>query len=563
MASKLNISCGSCGYEDISKNAKKWCTICEEGFCGECEKYHKSMKVLSDHEMISIEDYRQIKNISVNLNCEIHGKKLDLYCKKHDAAICVFCLVCIPSEHKSCSSSDVISIDDASKNAKQSSALLYLEGTILTTVDNVKHCIKDREMALTNVDQDEQTIRKTITNTRKNLNECLDNLERKLLVDLQSKHGNCKSKIIKILNQLRQMEKEVEILKEQTIQMKSFASDLQVFLGTRQLNKTISETIGSLKEEIRDYTNDNMEIEMNRVISSLVNEIKQFGEIRVIETMAIYLQLKDAKIDQAQIQIHGFSRSIQNVNLKLKQKFDIKGSIQAITGCIVLPDDRIIIADYYGSGKLMEYNNNGQHIRDIPVSNEPFSLTLVDTDCIAVTYGLSEYLEIINTKNTSDRKRVNCSSYCLGISYQDQKLYVLVKQQGIVVMDLNGTTLNTIDIDVYNVVNITTTIDRIYYTNYNSNTVQCCSMTGQEIWVFSDRSISNPRGLSVDSNQNVFVVGQTSNNLTVIQHDGKDCTVLLTDRDGLKAAYAVNYNRQKKIICVGYKAGSVALYQVS
>ncbi|VDI52521.1 Hypothetical predicted protein [Mytilus galloprovincialis] len=96
--------------------------------------------------MISIEDYRQIENISVNLNCEIHGKKLETR----------YCSMCSPLEHKSCSSSDVISIDEAANNAKQSSALLDLEGTISATIDNVKHCISDREMALKNVDQDEK-----------------------------------------------------------------------------------------------------------------------------------------------------------------------------------------------------------------------------------------------------------------------------------------------------------------------------------------------------------------------------------------------------------------------
>lgn len=558
MACNLNISCGSCGYEDILKNAKKWCTICEEGFCGECEKYHKSLKVSRDHKMISIEDYRQIENISVNLNCEIHGKKLDLYCKKHDIAVCV---VCIPSEHKSCSSSDVISIDEASKNSKQSSALLDLEGTILTTMDNVKHCIKDREIALTNVDKDEKTIRKTITETRKNLNEYLDELERKLMLELKSKHENCKSKIMKILNQLKQMEKEVEKLKEQTLQLKRFASDLQVFLGTRELNQSVIKQVESLKEEIRVCTKSGMEIEIHHVICSLMKEAKQYGEIKVIETMT-NLQLKDAKIDQAQIQIHGFSQNIHNVDIQLKQKFDIKGLKEPITGCIILPDDRIIIADNYGRGKLMEYNNNGQHIRDIPVSDKPDSLTLVDTDCIAVTYGGSKYLEIINTKNiNSERKKVKCSSICWGISYQDQKLYVVVFRQGIVVMDLNGKTLNTIN--VLTVDHITTTRDRIYYTNVDRNTVHCCSMTGQEIWVFKDQSISKPRGISVDHNQNVFVVGGWSHNLTLIQHDGKDSQVLLTNRDELKNPVAVHYNKEKKIVCLGYQKGSVALYQIT
>ncbi|XP_052093338.1 uncharacterized protein LOC127729556 isoform X2 [Mytilus californianus] len=559
MATKLTISCGPCGYDDVTKNAKKWCTDCEEGFCGECEKYHKSMKVLRDHKMISIEDYRQIQDISVNMNCEMHGKKLDLYCKKHDIAVCV---VCIPSEHKACSSSDVISIDEASKNAKQSSALLDLEGTISTTIENVKHCIKDREIALANVDQDEQTIRKTITDTRKNLNEYLDKLERKLLLDLKSKHENCKSKMMKILNQLKQMEKEVEKLKDQTLQMKRFASDLQVFLGTRQLYQSVSRQVEWLKEEIRVCSKSKIEIEIHHMICSLMKEVKQYGEIKVIETIT-NLQLKDAKIDQAQIQIHGFSQNIHNVDMQLKQKFDIKGSEKPITGCIVLPDDRIIIADYNGCGKLMEYNNNGKHIRDIPVSDKPHSLTIVDTDCIAVTYGSSEYLEIINTKNYSERKKVKCKKYCWGISYQDQKLYVVVLQQGIVVMDLNGKTLDTIEIDVPIVYNITTTRDNIYYTDLGNNTVHCCSMTGQDILVFKDQSISNPRGISVDHNQNVFVVGQTSNNLTVIQHDGKDSKVILTDRDGLQSPSAVHYNKEKKIFCLGFKGGSVALYQLS
>ncbi|VDI52522.1 Hypothetical predicted protein [Mytilus galloprovincialis] len=202
-----------------------------------------------------------------------------------------------------------------------------------------------------------------------------------------------------------------------------------------------------------------------------MNEVKQFDEIRVSEAM-VELQLKDAKTDQAQIQIHRLSQNIQNSSLQLKQKFDIKGSEQPISGCLVLPDDRIIIADYYGSEKLMEDNINGKHIRDIPTSNAPFSLTAIDTDRIAVTYTDKEYLEIINTTGNSERKRMNCSSGCSGMSYQDQKLYVVVLQQGIVVMDLNGKTLNTID--VFSVINTTTASDRIYCTDIINNTVHCC-----------------------------------------------------------------------------------------
>ncbi|XP_052092871.1 uncharacterized protein LOC127729206 [Mytilus californianus] len=558
MAYKLNIQCGPCGYEEKTKNAKIWCTNCEEGFCRECEKSHKSMKVSRDHKMISVEDYRQIEDITVNMNCEIHGKKLDLYCKKHDIAICV---VCAPSAHKTCSSSDVFSIDEASKNVKQSSALSDLEETISKTLDDVKYCINDRETAWKNVDKEEQTIRKTIAETRLSLTKYLDELERKLLLDLKSQHENCKSKYIKIFDQMKQIEKELENMREQTLKMKRFASDLQVFLGTRQLNKTITEKIGSLKADMKDHTNNRMEIEIHHVISSLMEEVKQFGEIKVFVTKA-GLELKDAKIDQAQIHIQGSMQNVCNISLHLKQKFDIKGSEKTITACTILHDDTVIIADYFGSGKLLEYNNNGKHIRDIPVSAKPFDITAVDTDRIAVTYPGANYLVIINTKNDSERKKIQCSFNGRGISFQDQKLYVVVYKEGIEVMDLNGKKLNTIVNGIsLGVFSITTTRERIYYTDNNSRTVHCCSMTGKEIWVFKDQSISSPRCLSVDTNQNVFVVGQ--HNLTLIQHDGKDSKVLLTDHDELDKPGAVYYCKEKKIVCLGYKRGSIAMYQVS
>ncbi|XP_071153124.1 tripartite motif-containing protein 12A-like [Mytilus edulis] len=383
MVSKLNTKCGPCGYDDTKKNAKKWCAICEEGFCEECEKSHKSMNVSRNHKMISIEDYFQIHDIAVNLNCGIHGKRLDLYCKKHDTPVCV---ICISSEHKSCASSDVISIDEASQHAKKSIALSDLEETISKSLENAKDCINDRKMALKTMDKEEQAIRKMIKDTRMCLNTYLDELERNLLLDLTSKHVNCTFKYTKILNRLKQIEKEIVNIREQTLQMKRFKSDLKVFLGTHQLNIKILEKMGSLKEEIKDSTNNRIAIEIHPMINSLLKEVKRFGVIKVTETKA-GLELKDAKVDQAQIQIHGTLQDICNISLQLKQKFDLKQPTKSITGCIVLPDNRIIIADYFGSGKLIEYNIDGNNIREIPVSDEPYDLTAVATDRIAGTYG--------------------------------------------------------------------------------------------------------------------------------------------------------------------------------
>ncbi|XP_063420778.1 uncharacterized protein LOC134705995 [Mytilus trossulus] len=336
--------------------------------------------------MISMEDYRKIEDITIKMNCGMHGKKLNLYCKKHEIAVCV---TCIASEHKSCSSSNVISIEEASKRAKQSAA--DLEQLITRTLENFKYFINNREIALENVDKDEQTIRKTIEDTRLNLNEYLNELERKLLLDLRSKHANCQSQYTKSLRQLNQKRIEKENLKEQIIKMKHSASDIQVFLGTHQCNKAISEQIGSRKKDIRFHTDTSMKLEIDPFINSFMEEVTQFGEIRVTET----------NVGQAKTQTHGSKQNICNISLQLKQKFYIKGCVVPITGCIILSDYRIIFADYTGS-MLMEYNNKGKHIRDILVDHRPFDLAAVYSDRIVVSYGVSKYMEIINTNRENE-----------------------------------------------------------------------------------------------------------------------------------------------------------------
>ncbi|CAG2224254.1 unnamed protein product [Mytilus edulis] len=278
MASNSGTTCGPCAYESITNVAIKWCTNCEEGFCRDCEKSHRSLKLTRDHKMIAIEDYLKIHDVSFDLTCKTHGKKLDLFCKFHGVAICA---VCVPSAHKTCQADDIISIDDAAENAKSSAALTELEITISRTLEHVRHCIENRLSASEKIDIEEQMIKNTILQTKLKLIKHLDALEDKILLELRLKIENYKPKYSKFLKKLAVMEKEFEKLEEQTQQMKLFASDLQVFLGTCQMNKITMEKIKTLKAEIGKEQNYTIEMKLNSVVSSLMNEVKHFGEILI------------------------------------------------------------------------------------------------------------------------------------------------------------------------------------------------------------------------------------------------------------------------------------------
>ncbi|XP_071172197.1 protein wech-like [Mytilus edulis] len=165
-----SIICGPCNRVNRNNSAQILCTNCGEGFCADCEQTHRSMLVTADHTLISTNTVHKTENSAVIMICDIHGKTFDQYCKTHDLAISVACL---PAKHKHCSGA-VISLIEA---AKRSIALDDITDSVNVALDNKNHFIKNRNVAMQNVEVQEQSIQKSIGEMRTNLNKHLDKIE--------------------------------------------------------------------------------------------------------------------------------------------------------------------------------------------------------------------------------------------------------------------------------------------------------------------------------------------------------------------------------------------------
>ncbi|XP_052065727.1 uncharacterized protein LOC127705448 [Mytilus californianus] len=572
-----SILCGPCQYEDNIKGAKKWCTDCEDGYCEDCEKVHRSTKMSRNHTLISIADYQKIKDVSVKQNCEDHGKRFDLYCSTHDKALYISCV----NQHKSCP--DVSPLEEAARDAKQSTAFADVEDTIKGALENIEICIKDQESTRKQVENQEQMIRKNIKEIREKINKQLNVLEQKLINDLSVKSAKCKSSLEKTLNQLNVSDKKLIQLKEETQKMKKFASDVQVFLGTREVNIIVAKETETITRTINAALHFKIEAELDLNISSLLNRDNEMGKI-FLQEIPTGLQFKDAKIDQAQKQVSvSLERGFRDLRLQLKQKLKIlrkKNEISInVTGCLTLPNGHVLIAvrrsfDEHYNSYLIEYNKEGNHINDIRLSKHPFDLTSIDSDRIAITYGnvspliktfyrwfkLPLYVEIKNITHDSSIK-IQLNNSCWGISHQDGRLYVIVEEEGILVADVSGNILNTLRINTCNVKYTSTSKDIICYSDDVHNSVHCCNMEGKEIWVFQQNSNFRPAGLSVGHNNDIFVVGCASNNITLIHHNGTESKILLTAADGLNEPKTLHYDKNGKTLLVCDKTNA-ALYNV-
>ncbi|VDI31829.1 Hypothetical predicted protein [Mytilus galloprovincialis] len=556
MTSEKNIPCGPCLFDDVTKDAGKWCTNCEEGICEDCENVHRKSKTSRNHKVISIEDYRKIENVSISQVCEHHGENLEWFCKNHDEVLCV---VCVPSNHKACSAVIPISVNSA--NSRQSTALSDLEESIDGTLSNLKQCIKNRESAPNEIENQEITVKTMILETRMNINHHLDRLQEKCLHELRLTSQTCISKYMEIVQKLKSKEELLTELREQTIHMKQFSSDIQVFLRTLQMNKRIEREIKSIKSELCSAKDYKLKVAFHTLIEKL-NEAEEFGKINVSEC-ATMLEFREQKIDQSQIMINASKpNNVSHIKLNLSKKFQIKKTKgMKINVCAILPNGHLLMANGTKENHLNVYRDTGEHIRDILVSGKPYDIAVIDLNRIVVTYWNAFYLEVMINNTFNVEKNISLQNSCFEVSHGDGRLYV-VYENDIQVMDLSGRQLKTLKTAANGLACIKTSRDKIFYADNSTNQVHCCRLNGEELWKFECDLIELPHDITVDSYQNVYVVGYNSNNLTIIQHDGKYSKTLLIEADGLYHPTAVDFDTDKRTLLICNEEGNVTLYKV-
>ncbi|CAC5405768.1 RANBP2 [Mytilus coruscus] len=110
---RLEKICMSCERLDITSNATFICMDCSDTLCDTCQKYHKSNKATSNHDIKPIStltDEEKIPKAFKNIS-DLHSKKLKLFCNDHDVPCCT---LCVSLGHRKCD--NVVTIEEKAKS---------------------------------------------------------------------------------------------------------------------------------------------------------------------------------------------------------------------------------------------------------------------------------------------------------------------------------------------------------------------------------------------------------------------------------------------------------------
>jgi len=280
----------------------------------------------------------------------------------------------------------------------------------------------------------------------------------------------------------------------------------------------------------------------------------------------VFVRRKDK---QAQIMVAELSSpmSVENIQLNLKQKINTNG--RNIRGCSFLPDGRMVCS-CYSSNTVRFINKDGVELfqigKDKTGSDTYDTVYIKDNNSVAVSSigGGKRCITIIDIESMEVMTTVPMDTDIYGMAVRGRTIYYCSVNR-LKMLNLSDRSVSdAIKSNMTYVNYVATSGDKLYYTNYNTDTVTCCDLHGATFWEFKDSDVlQHPYGVSVDNDCNVYVVGYGTNNVVVFSPDGQRHSQLLSAKDGLSYPPLLDYDRSTNKLLVANQICTAFLYDVT
>ena len=89
---------------------------------------------------------------------------------------------------------------------------------------------------------------------------------------------------------------------------------------------------------------------------------------------------------------------------------------------------------------------------------------------------------------------------------------------------------------------------KIHVSDSFPNSVTCLTSDGKVVYQYKDEDLKKPRGLIVESKDNMIVCGRISGNIQILTDSGNKQPILLTSEDGLTNPLSLSFNVNSKKI---------------
>lgn len=203
--------------------------------------------------------------------------------------------------------------------------------------------------------------------------------------------------------------------------------------------------------------------------------------------------------------------------------------------------------------RLIIHNKEGKYKKEMKLPDHSWGISVINDTEFAIAVNIPKYrshIMIYNIKTGEVKKKIEISGEIIGMSYQDDLMYVVIEKKKVEVINPSGELIRSFACPSASVWCIATVTDRLFLTDPSKNELYCCDLYGQFIWKFTNDQMQLPRGITTDGNGNVYVTCQHSSNVIVVLPDGINHIELLSWKNENMLGYAKGIHYDKCNDCL-------------
>lgn len=557
-----SVNCNLCETRHAKKIAEAWCSICQKGFCNKCRYTHISSRKNRGHKFISVEKHHKL-SASGSTICMDHENKSHYFCKEHDEIVCV---VCYPEVHNKCQG--FTTLHEASKSLKLPQIAADIDRGIKTIAGNIQQAMATRNKTLTSLKEQKKKIEEEINVIRNSVNDKLTKIQEELLHDLTTTYQKQTHDIGECLKTLDAGKKEMQHLKEQLKEFSQSSSSIPNFMKTLQVRKRFKNEEKSVMDAIKVSKPVSLILKQSSELKSFYDEGFTFGTIEVQNKTLNTIRKQNELLPKTRNGPKAKAKSLTTVVVQFQNNIkNSSGNQSYIKSCSFKSDGQMVFTEPENK-MVVIYDKKSSFVTSISLSGYPFDIASINYCTLALTFERQSTIQIIDLTYSKVSKSIHTKNLCRGIAHMNGQLFVVVKGEGILVMDTFGQIKKTLPINVADVRYLSASNSRLCFTDQSSKTVHCCDLRGKEIWHFQDKSIEIPLGVTLDSIGNAYVIGsieddtvsEASYNVVVISPDGTGSKVVLK-RPGRPSG--IDFDKKYKRLVLYNLDGAADLYGVT
>ncbi|XP_076071990.1 uncharacterized protein LOC143043687 [Mytilus galloprovincialis] len=379
------------------------------------------------------------------MHCNEHDEKYLLFCKNYDQLLCKKCV--ISETHRECK--EISTFEDVVLNVKKSVAFTEIESSLQELKENMSLILEDRQKNLSTISVSKEKLRSQISAFRQQINHHLDEIQDHFIAALNKTVENSTQQINDFMASLEEKQREIDACIEDVEIIKNHATDLQTFLGTKELGNKLNEKEKDLQSWIDSGSlgHTSISYQLNNLLQNFSEETATFGK-SIVEVQPCKLSLQRRKEGQAQLMKvdQEPKRLVEHITLELKAKFDTKAT--NVSGCFILPCGKLVVSNYSPS-YLTLFAPDGKFEKKITNTIPSIhDITCVDNDIVAVISASERNIQLVSLKSGKAVRIIKTNFFSHDLTFTEERFIVCPAQDQMQEVRLENSILCTIGSNV-------------------------------------------------------------------------------------------------------------------